>query len=115
MFNLLGEGIVGEVYSSQLGVVGQRIDKQLKVSSVCDLSCRPHNGSCSFRQRGISADGVRDCQGGVLGEGSGYELTLYPRGAHDAEPHRLGNNAGYLASSFWACNGRGTVRHGWML
>ena len=35
MFDLLGESILGEVYSSQFVVVGQRIDDQLRVRSGC--------------------------------------------------------------------------------
>ena len=35
MFDLLGERILGEVYSSQFVVVGQRIDDQLRVRSGC--------------------------------------------------------------------------------
>ena len=44
MLDLLGEGIIGEVYSGQFGIVCQRIDDQLKVRSGSWLSCRRHNG-----------------------------------------------------------------------
>jgi hypothetical protein len=53
MFDLLGEGIVGEVYSGQFGIVRQRIDDQFKIRSGCGLSGRRHNGNGLFRSEGM--------------------------------------------------------------
>ena len=44
MLDLLGEGIVREVYAGQFGIFGQCIDDQLKVRSGNGLSRRRHNG-----------------------------------------------------------------------
>ena len=55
MFDLLGEGIVSEIYSGQFCVVGQRIDDQLKARTGLSSQWHigGHNDNGLFRSEGM--------------------------------------------------------------